>query len=123
MTPNSCTFKPFLYQAISDPHFIQGGGGGVIWTPTISSTLDCTNLKFCKILDIPFKVSKNTRVVKIFLYGYHGNCLITWVLFANNCQKEYEKQVFSNASRNHELQGVNIKLYVMIVLLMFFSKT
>ena len=52
--------------------------GGVIWTsltpqtplPTISSTLDCTNLKFCKVLDIPFKVSENTRFVKKF-------CMVT----------------------------------------------
>ena len=55
------------------------GGGGVIWTyPTISSTLGCTNVKFCKVLEIPFKISENTRFVKNLLYGYHGNCLITW---------------------------------------------
>ena len=51
---------------------------GVIWfPPTISSTLGCTNLKFCKVVEIPFKVSENTRFVQNLLYGYHGNCLIT----------------------------------------------
>ena len=51
---------------------------GHLIPPTISSTLGCTNVKFCKILEIPFKVSENTRFVKNLLYGYHGNCLITW---------------------------------------------
>ena len=36
----SCSAYPFLYQAISDPHFIPREGG--IWTPTISSTICCT---------------------------------------------------------------------------------
>ena len=44
----------------------------------ISLTISCTNVKFCKVLEIPFKVSENTRFVKNLLYGYHGNCLITW---------------------------------------------
>ena len=30
------------------------------------------------------------------------------VLFANNCQNDYEKQVISNAPRNHKLEGVKI---------------
>ena len=60
-------FRPTLYT--------KGGSSG---PPTISSTLGCTNIKFCKVLEIPFKVSENTRFVKILLYGYHGNCLITW---------------------------------------------
>ena len=69
------TLEPFLYHAISDPHFIPRG---VICTPTISSMLGYTNIKFCKLLEIPFKVSENTRFVKNLFYGYHGNCLITW---------------------------------------------
>ena len=45
------------------------------------------------------------------------------VLFANNCQKEYEKQIFFlNAPRRHKLEGVKIKLSVMIVLFLYFSK-
>ena len=46
--------------------------------PTISSTFSCTNVKFCKVLEIPFKVSENKKLAKNLLYGYHGNCLITW---------------------------------------------
>ena len=72
-----CILTPelFLYHTISDPHFIPKE---VIWTPTISSMLGCTNIKFCKLLEIPFKVSENTRFVKNLSCGYHGNCLITW---------------------------------------------
>ena len=33
----SCSAYPFLYQSISDPHFIPREGA--IWTPTISSTI------------------------------------------------------------------------------------
>ena len=40
-------------------------------------TLSCTNVKFCKVLEIPFKVSENKMLVKNLLFGYHGNCLIT----------------------------------------------
>ena len=47
-------------------------GVGVI--STISSTLAYTNVKFCKVLEIPFKVSENTRSVKNLLCGYHDNC-------------------------------------------------
>ena len=56
----------FLYHAISDPHFIprEGSSG----PPTISLMLGCTNIKFCKLIEIPFKVSENTRFVKIFLW-------------------------------------------------------
>ena len=61
----------------------QGGGGGggerrAPGHPTISPTLGCTNVKLCKVLEIPFRVSENTRFVKNLLHGYHGNCLITW---------------------------------------------
>ena len=98
-----------------------GGGGGHLDPPTISSTLGCTYLKFCKVLEIPFKVSENTRFVKSLLYGYHGNCLITWC-FSLTITNEDGKQVFSNASRNHKLEGVKIKLCVLIVLFLYFSK-
>ena len=68
----------FLYQAISDPHFIpMGGGGAGIWTPTISLALNYTNVIFCKLSEIPFEVSENKRLVKNLLYGCHGNYLIT----------------------------------------------
>ena len=60
-------------------HYTKGGGGGVISIPsTISSTLTCTNVKFCKLLEIPFKVSESQRLVENFLYGYHGDCYIRW---------------------------------------------
>ena len=39
-------------------------------------TLSCTNVKFCKVSEILFKVLENKRLVKNLLYGYHGNCLI-----------------------------------------------
>ena len=102
-----------------------GGGGGHLDPPTISSTLDCTNLKFCKVLDIPFKVSENTRFVKNLkfckvldipfkisentrfvknlLYGYHGNCLITWCFSLIIVKTSMKNRYFSNAPRNHKL--------------------
>ena len=91
--------------------------------PTISSTLDCTNLKFCKVLDIPFKVSKNTRFVKRLLYVSHGNCLITWCFSLIIVKTSMKNRYFSNAPRNHKLEGLKFKLFVMIVLFMYFSKT
>ena len=90
--------------------------------PTISSTLGCTNLKFCKVLEIPFKVSENTRFVKNILYGYHGNCLITWCFSLIIVKTSMKNRSFSNATRNHKLEGVKIKLCVMIVLFLYFSK-
>ena len=44
------------------------------------------------------------------------------VLFANDCQTEYENRSFSNAPRNHKLEGVKTKLCVMIVLFLYFSQ-
>ena len=46
-------FGPTLYTK-------GGGGGGEGGHP---------DLKFCKVLEIPFKVSENTRVVENLLYG------------------------------------------------------
>ena len=46
------------------------------------------------------------------------------VLYTNNCQNEYEEQrYFSNAPRNHKLEGVKIKICVMIVLFWQFRKS
>ena len=75
------------------------------------------------MLDIPFKVSENTRFVKNLLYGYHGNCLTdNMVLIANNCQNEHENRYFSNAPRNHKLQGVTTKLCDDSSILVLFKK-
>ena len=99
------------------------GGGGVAPPPTISSTLDCTNLKFCEVLDVTFKVSENARFVKNLLYGYHGNCLITWCFSLIIVKTSMKNRYFSNVPRNHKLEGVKkIKIFVMIVPFMYFSK-
>ena len=104
---------------------------GVIWTPHPPPTPPppyylintfCTNLKFCKVLEIPFKVSENTRFVKNLLYGYHGNCLITWCFSLTIVETSMKNRYFSNAPRKHKLEGVKIKLCVMIVLFLYFSK-
>ena len=60
------------------PTLYTKGGEEGIWTPTISSIFSSTNVKFCKVLEIPCKVLENKRLVKNLLYDYHGNCLITW---------------------------------------------
>ena len=62
--------------------------------PTISSTRSCTSVKFCRALEIPFKVSESYRVVENLLYGWLPWQLFdNMVFFANNCQNVYEKQV------------------------------
>ena len=47
-------------------HTLYQRGGGHIGSPTISSTLGCTSVKFCKVLEILFKVSENSRFSKSF---------------------------------------------------------
>ena len=84
--------------------------------PTISPTLCCTSLKFCKVSEILFKVSENTKFVKNLLYGYYGNCLITWCFSLIIVKTSMKNRSFSNAPRNHQLEGVKIKLCVMIVM-------
>ena len=107
-------FGPTLYTK-------RGGGGSSGPPTTISSTLSCTNLKFCMVLEMPFKVSENTRFVKNRLYGYHGNCLVTWCFSLIIVKTSMKNRSFSNAPRNHKLEGVKIKLCVMIVLFLYFS--
>ena len=62
-----CYFRP--------THYIKGG---YLNPPTISLTFSCTKVKFCRILEIPFKVLESQRSVENLLYDYHGNCSITW---------------------------------------------
>ena len=104
-------FGPTLYTKV-----------GSTGPPIISSTLHCTSLKFCKVLDIPFKISENTRFVKNLLYGYHGNCLITWCFSLTIVKTSMKNRYFSNAPRNHKLEGVKINICVMIVLFIVFFK-
>ena len=113
--------NPF-YTKLFRTHTLYHGGGGVIWSRTISSTLDRTNLKFCKVLDIPFKISENTRFVKNLLYGYHGNYLITWCFLLIIVKTSMKNRYFSNAPRNHKLEGIKMKLFEMIVLFMYVLK-
>ena len=96
--------------------------GGHLDPPTISSTLGCTNLKFGKVFEIPFKVSEITRFVENLLCSYHGNCLIAWCFSLIIVKTSMKNLSFSNAPGNHKLEGVKIKLCVMIVLLLYFSK-
>ena len=95
---------------------------GASGPPTISSRLGCTNVEFCKVLEISFKVSENARFVKDHLYDYHGNCLITWCFSLIIVKTIMKNRLFSNAPRNHKLEGVIITLCVMIVLFLYFSK-
>ena len=66
-------FGPTLYTN-------EGGGGGVSsgLLPYYLINTWLYKRQILKVLEIPFKVSKHTRLVKNLLYGYHGNCLITW---------------------------------------------
>ena len=70
-----------------------------------------------------FKVSENTRFVKNLLYGYHGNCLITWCFSLIIVKTSMKNRYFSNAPRNHKLDDVKMRLFMMIVLFLYFSKS
>ena len=107
MFENCSTVYP-SYTKLFRTHTLYQGGGHLD-APTISSTLGCRNLKFCKVLEIPFKVSENTRFVKNLLYGYHGNCLITWCFSLIIVKTSMKNRSFSNAPRNHKLEGVKNK--------------
>ena len=75
-----------------------------------------------QVLEMPFKVSENTRLVKNLLYGYHGNCLITWCFSLIIVKTSMKNRYFSNAPKNHKLEDVKIKLCVVIVLFFYFSE-
>ena len=98
----NCIIPSWLFRT----HTLYQGGKELSGPPTISSTLSCTNLKFCKVLKMPFKVSENRRLVKNTLYGYHGNCLITWCFSLIIVKMIMKTRQFWNASRNHKFQGV-----------------
>ena len=93
-------------------------GGGVIWTPYLINTWLYKPQILQGITDTLQGLRKHNICKKSFAWlpwQLFGNM----VLFANNCQKEHENRYFSNAPRNHKLEGVKINLCVMIVL---FSK-
>ena len=71
---------------------------------------------------MPFKVSENTRFVKNLLYGCHVNCLITWCFSLIIVKTSMKNRYFSNALRNHKLEGVKINLCVMTVPFLYFLK-
>ena len=48
--------------------------------------------------------------------------MITWCFSLIIVKTSMKNRCFSNAPRNHKLEGVKIKLFVMIVLFMYFSK-
>ena len=116
-------FNPSYTKLFRTRTLYQVGGGGLSsGPPTISSTLGCKIVKFCKVLEISFKVSENTRFVKNFYYGYHGNYLITWFFPLIIVKTMMKNRQFSNAPRNHKLEGVKIALCVMVVLFLYLSK-
>ena len=82
----------------------QGGGGGSSGPPIISSAIGCINLKFCKVLEITFKVSGNTRFVKKSFVWLPWQLFDNMVLFANNCQNKYEKQVFFKCCQKPQIK-------------------
>ena len=97
-------FGPTLYT--------KGGGGGGHLDPYLINSW----LYKPQILQ---GITENTRFVKNLLHGYHGNCLITWCFSLIIVKTSTKNRYFANAPRNYKLEGVKIKLCVMIVL---FSK-
>ena len=97
--------------------------GGYLDPPTISLTLSCTNVKFCKVLEIPFKVSENKKSVKKPFLWLPWQLFDNMVLFTNNFQNVYEKQVIFKRFQKHKFEGVKkTKLRVMIALFSYVSK-
>ena len=74
---NVYQFNP-SYTKLFWTHILYQGGGGVIWTPYYLINTWLYKRQIFYVLEIPFKISENTRFVKNLLYGYHGNCFITW---------------------------------------------
>ena len=66
------TILTLLIPSYFGPGFIPRGEG-YLDPLTTSSTLSCTNIKFCKVSQIHFKVSENKRLVKNISHGFHGN--------------------------------------------------
>ena len=66
------TILTLLIRSYFGPGFIPRGEG-YLDPLTTSLTLSCTNIKFCKVSEIHFKVSENKRLVKNILYSCHGN--------------------------------------------------
>ena len=66
--------------------------------PTILSALCFINVKFCRILEMPLKVSENYRLLNTLLFGYHGHCSMTFFLIiVKMFMKTYNFQMFSEA--------------------------
>ena len=77
--------------------------------PPISSALGCTNVKFCKVLKIPFKVSENERLVKKSFVWLPWQLFDYLVLFSNNCQNVYEKLVISKCFQKQQISSCQNK--------------
>ena len=67
------TILTLLIPSYFGPGFIPRALYLALYPLTTSSTPSCTNIKFCKVSEIHFKVSENKRLVKNILYGFHGN--------------------------------------------------
>ena len=71
--------------------------------PTISSTLGCISIKFCKILEMPFKVSENTRFLNKSFVWLPWQLFDNMVRFDSNYQNDYEKQVIFKRSQKPQI--------------------
>ena len=100
-----------------------GGGRGSSGAPTISSTLNCTKPKILQGIRYTLQDLKKHKVCNKSFVWLPWQLFDNMVLFANKCQNEYENRYFSNAPRNHKLEGVKIKLCAIIVIFMCFSKS
>ena len=72
--------------------------------PTISSTRDCTNLKFLQGIRYTLQGLRKHKVCKKSFVWLPWQLFDNMVLFANNCQDKYEKQVFFKCSQKPQIR-------------------
>ena len=80
----------------------MGGGGKGHLDPLLSH--QHLNIKFCKVLEIPFKISEKTKACKKSFVWLRWQLFDKMMLFTNNCQNDYEKQLTFKCSQKPQVR-------------------
>ena len=96
---------PFIYQAISDPHFIprEVSSGHTPHYYLINTWL-CKRQILQGIRDT-LQGLRKYKVCKTSFVWLRWQLFDNMVLFANNCQNDYDKQVLFKCSQKPQIRG------------------
>ena len=72
------TILTLLIPSYFGPGFIPRALHLALYPFTTSSTTSCTNIKFCKVSEIHFKVSENKRLVKKYFVWFPWQPQTSW---------------------------------------------